>query len=88
MHLRRKMSQSLGEKLTEVYMGVKFADIVDKIKVLDIESKEYLIDLIRKFLIEERRKEIKRHAEESLKEYKEGKIKFGSLKNIKTSFYL
>ncbi len=60
-------------------MGVKFADIVDKIKVLDIESKEYLIDLIRKFLIEERRKEIKRHAEESLKEYKEGKIKFGSL---------
>jgi hypothetical protein len=68
----------------EVSMDVKFDDIVDNIKALDTESKEYLIDLTRKLLIEERRKEIKRHAEESLKEYKEGKIKFGSLKNIKT----
>lgn len=65
-------------------MNVRFADIVDKIKALDIESKEYLMDLIEKLLTEERRKEIKRHAEESLKEYKEGKIKFGSLKDIKT----
>lgn len=68
-------------------MGVKFADIVDKIKALDTESKEYLMDLTRKLLIEERRKEIKRHAEESLKEYKEGKIKFGSLKKIKTALH-
>ncbi|HHT9135571.1 MAG TPA: hypothetical protein ACFYD2_11795 [Candidatus Avalokitesvara rifleensis] len=68
-------------------MSVKFADIVDKIKVLDTESKEYLINLIRKLLIEERRKEIKKHAEESLKEYEEGKIKFGSLKDIKTALH-
>ena len=68
-------------------MGVKFADIVEKIKALDTESKEYLMDLTRKLLIEERRKEIKRHAEESLNEYKEGKIKLGSLKNIKTSLH-
>ena len=68
-------------------MSVKFADIVDKIKALDIESKEYLMDLIKKLLIEERRKEIKRHAEESLKEYKEGKIKFGSVKDIKTALH-
>jgi len=69
-------------------MSVRFADIVDKIKTLDIESKEYLMDLIKKLLIEERRKEIKRHAEESLKEYKEGRIKFGSLKGIKTALHL
>jgi len=68
-------------------MSVRFADIVDKIKTLDIESKEYLMDLIKKLLIEERRKEIKRHAEESLKEYKEGRIKFGSLKGIKTALH-
>jgi len=66
-------------------MSVKFADIVDKIKELDIESKEYLMELIKKFMIEERRKEIKRHAEESLKEYEAGKIKFGSLKTIRTA---
>ena len=42
---------------------------------------------IKKFMIEERRKEIKRHAEESLKEYKAGKIKFGSLRDIKTALH-
>lgn len=68
-------------------MSVRFADIVDKIKTLDIESKEYLMDLLKKLLIEERRKEIKRHAEESLKEHKEGRIKFGSLKGIKTALH-
>jgi hypothetical protein len=68
-------------------MSVKFADIVDKIKELDIESKEYLMELIKKLMIEERRKEIKRHAEESLKEYETGKIKFGSIKDIKTALH-
>jgi len=60
-------------------MGAKFADIVDEVKRLDIESKEYLMDLIKKLLIEEKREEIMRNAEESLKEYEEGKIEFGTL---------
>ena len=68
-------------------MSVKFADIVDEIKGLDIESKEYLMDLIKKLLIEERREEIKRNAEESLKEHKEGKIKFGTLKDIRAALH-
>jgi phosphopantothenate synthetase len=37
-------------------MSVKFSNLVDKIKELDTESKEYLADLIKKFLIEERRR--------------------------------
>jgi len=68
-------------------MSVKLAEIVDEIKVLDIETKEYLSDLIKKLLIEELRKDIKRHAEASLKEYKNGKIKFGSLKDIRASLH-
>jgi len=64
-------------------MSVKLAEIVDEIKVLDIETKEYLSDLIKKLLIEERRKEIKKHAEASHKEFKNGRIKFGSLKDIR-----
>ncbi len=68
-------------------MGVKFADIVDEIKGLDIESKEYLMDLIKKLLIEERREEIKRNAEESLKEYEEGKIEFGTLQDIRAALH-
>lgn len=63
-------------------MSVKFANPVDKINELDTESMEYLADLINKFLIEERRREIRRHTEEGLKEYKEGKIKFRTLKDF------
>lgn len=68
-------------------MSEKLVDIVDKIKVLDLETKEYLSDLIKRLLIEERRKEIKKHAEVSLKECKNDKIKFSSLKDIKTSLH-
>ncbi|GAQ95562.1 hypothetical protein TAGGR_334 [Thermodesulfovibrio aggregans] len=68
-------------------MSVKFADIVDKVRELDIESKEHLLELIKKSLIEERRKQIKKHAEESLKEFYDGRIKFGSLKDIKKVLY-
>ena len=57
-------------------MNGKLAEIVDEIKGLDIETKEYLSNLIKKLLIEQRRKEIKRNAQISLKEYKDGKIKY------------
>jgi hypothetical protein len=65
-------------------MGVTFADIVDEIKTLDMESKEYLVDVIKKQLIEARRKEIKKNADESLKALQDGKVEFGSLKRMKT----
>ena len=68
-------------------MSVKLAEIVEKIKGLDIETKEYLSDLIKKLLIAERRNEIKRNAEAGLREYRKGKIKFGSLKDIKASLH-
>ncbi len=68
-------------------MTVKFANIVDEISILDIESKEYLMDLIKKQLVAERRKEIKKHADESIEEYHAGKIKFGSLKQLKIAVH-
>jgi hypothetical protein len=68
-------------------MNINFAKIVDEVKELDSESKEYLIDLTKKLLIEEKREEIKRHAEESLKEYEKGKIHFGSINDMKKKLY-
>jgi len=68
-------------------MNINFAKIVDEVKELDSESKEYLIDLTKKLLIEEKRRDIKRHSEESIKEYEEGKIHFGSMKDMKKELY-
>ena len=45
------------------------------------------MDLIKKQLIEERRKEIKSHADESIKELQAGKIKFGSLRQMKIAIH-
>jgi hypothetical protein len=71
----------------EVFMNVTFADIVDEIKVLDIASKEYLVDLIKKQLIEARRREIKKKADEGMKALQAGKITFGHLKRMKTAIH-
>jgi hypothetical protein len=71
----------------ELKMNVKFAEVVEKIRGLDTEGKKHLLELLKKLLIDERRKEIKRHAEESVKEYKQGKVRWGSVKQTKTSLY-
>ena len=63
-----------------------FADIVEDIKRLSIPEKQELLDLIRKYLIEERRREINENSQASMAELKEGKLEFsgglGQLKRI------
>jgi len=56
-------------------MTRKFHEIVEEVKLLTPADKLYLRDLLDKLLIEERRKLIKSHARESLKEYEQGKIR-------------
>ncbi len=60
--------------------------IVESIKKLPLNEKEELKSLIERYIIEERREEIKRHYKEGLSELKKGKLQFSSnvkeLKNI------
>jgi hypothetical protein len=53
-----------------------FATIVEEVKNLSFEEKEELSTVLEKILVEERRKEILLHHEQSMKEHKEGKLKF------------
>jgi hypothetical protein len=55
-------------------MSQTFAEIVEDIKRLSIGEKEELHELLRKYLIEERRREIRATAEASLEEYQGGKL--------------
>ena len=59
-------------------MSQTFAEIVEDVKQLSPAEKEELQDLLRKYLIEERRREIRENAEAGLKEYQEGKLEFFS----------
>jgi len=52
-----------------------------------LEGKIYLKDLLDRLLIEEKRKQIKKNAEESLREYEEGRIKFGTVGDLRKEVY-
>lgn len=68
-------------------MAVAFYKVAEEIEALDLEEKIYLKDILEKQVCEERRKEIRRHSEESLKEYEEGKIRFGRIEDMKEELY-
>jgi len=68
-------------------MAEKFYEIVEEVKLLSPDDKLYLKDLLDRILIDEKRELIRTHAEESLSEYKEGKIKFGTIDEMKKELY-
>ena len=66
---------------------IEFHKVIEEIKLLNLEDKIYLKDLLDRMLIEEKRKRIRRNAEESLREYEEGKIKFGTIEDLRKEAY-
>lgn len=56
-------------------MSQTFAEIVEDVKQLSPAEKEELQQLLKKYLIEERRREIRENADAGLKEFQEGKLK-------------
>ena len=57
-------------------MSTTFAEIVEDVKQLSPAEKEELQELLKKYLIEERRREILENCEASLEELRDGKITF------------
>ena len=59
-------------------MSQTFAEVVEEVKQLSPAEMEELQELLKKYLIEERRREIRENADAGLKEYREGKLEFFS----------
>ena len=59
-------------------MAQNFAQVVEDVKQLSPAEKEELQELLRKYVIEERRQEIAQNYQASLEELREGKITFSS----------
>jgi hypothetical protein len=55
-------------------MSTTFAEIVEDVQQLSFAEKEELQELLSKYLIEERRREIRENADAGLKEYREGNL--------------
>jgi len=56
-------------------MSATFAEIVEDVKQLSPAEQEELHELLRKYLIEARRQEIRDNADAGLEEYKRGNLK-------------
>ena len=63
-------------------MATTFAQIVDEVHGLDQESKHELLEMIRAWLVEERREEICRNAVEAERELALGQVKRGSVDDL------
>ena len=59
-------------------MSQTFAEIVEDVRQLSAGEKEVLQELLRKDLIEERRREILQNCQAGLQELREGKLTFTS----------
>jgi uncharacterized protein YbgA (DUF1722 family) len=57
-------------------MSQTFAEVVEGVKQLSPAEKQELQELLRQYVIEERRREILENCEASLEEYREGKLTF------------
>ncbi|MBI4654316.1 MAG: hypothetical protein HY752_04905 [Nitrospirae bacterium] len=67
-------------------MGVtatKLNDVIEKAEVLTFEEQEILLDVIKHRCIEKRREQIAVNARNTLKEYKAGRAKTGTVKELK-----
>ena len=65
---------------TEVSMLQQALDVVES---LPPDDQEALIDLIRHRLVEKRRAEIARNAEETLQAVREGRAQYGSIEDLR-----
>ena len=59
-------------------MSQTFAQVVEDVKQLSPAEKQELQELLRNYMIEERRREILENGEDALKEYREGRLTFSS----------
>ena len=59
-------------------MAQEFSRVVEDVKQLSTAEKEELQELLKSYLIEERRREIEQNSEASLEELREGTLTFSS----------
>lgn len=63
-------------------MATTFADIVNEVQSLDADAKRELMDLLSAWLVQERREEILRNAQQAKQEYSQGLAKRGGVNEL------
>ena len=68
-------------------MPTTFAEIVDHVRQLDPEAKQELMGLLRQWLVQERRDEIRRRADEAESDHARGQTKRGNVEDLMADLY-
>lgn len=68
-------------------MTASFADIAEQVQRLDADEKEELLNLIRAWLVEQRREEIAENARLAHDAYAGGALKTGNLDDLTADLY-
>ena len=68
-------------------MAATFSEIVDRVHELDSESKQELLTLIRRWLIDDRREEILRSAKQAEAEFSQGEARTGNVDELMADLY-
>ena len=63
-------------------MATTFSDVVDQVQRLDSESKHELLELIRRWLVDERREEILQNARVAESAHARGETKSGGVDDL------
>jgi hypothetical protein len=63
--------------------ATKLNDVIEKTGVLSFEEQEILIDILKRRHIEKRREQIAANARRTIREYKAGRTKTGTAKDLK-----
>ncbi len=61
---------------------VTLNEVLEETEHLDIDDREYLLDILSKRRVELRRAEISKRVKEAVKSYKEGNVKSGKLGDL------
>ena len=56
-------------------MAVAYHEVAEQVHHLDLDSKIHMKDLLERWIIDERREEIRRNATEGMKDHKAGNLK-------------
>lgn len=63
--------------------ATKLNDVIEKAEVLSFEEQKILLDVLKHRYIEKRREQIAANARKTIREYKVGHAKIGSVKDLK-----
>lgn len=66
-----------------IHQETPFQKALDAIESLPVDSREEIIDIIKKRLVEDRREEIAANAHEAVSAVREGRANYGTIEDLK-----